>query len=102
MKFLWTFAKVVLVLVLAVPVSIIVLSMALGILGALVGLAFLTLRIAIIGLVVWAGFSLAARLFGWGRNSATAPVVRELPLPVDPYYEAAKRELDVELGDARG
>jgi hypothetical protein len=101
MKVLWTLLKVVIALVVAIPVSIIVLATALGILGALVGIAVLALKVVVFGLVGWAAFRLVARLVRGPssdrhrRNSAIA----ELP-PVDPHYEAAMRELDRELGPA--
>jgi len=43
MRLLWNLFKIVIVLALAIPVSIIVLAAALGILGALVGFAILAL-----------------------------------------------------------
>jgi hypothetical protein len=95
MRLLRTFVKVVLALVLLVPIAIIVLSTALGVLGALVGLAVLTLRFAVLGLIAWGALRVAVALIG-GRKSAEPAPVRELPRP-DPYYEAAKRELDQEL-----
>ncbi len=99
MNMLWKVAKVVLVLAIGIPLAIIVLSTALGLLGALVGLAFMVLRLAIIGLVLYGGFRIAAALFGWRRSPST-PVVKQLP-PVDPYYAAAERELDQEIGGSR-
>jgi ABC-type transport system involved in cytochrome c biogenesis permease subunit len=96
MKVLWTLIKVVLTLALAVPVSIILLATALGILGALVGIAFLVLKVAAIGLVAWGVFRLISHLV---RGSVAAPrrPMGQLP-PIDPHYEAAMRELDRELG----
>ena len=100
MKVLWTVVKVALALALVIPVSIIVLGSALSLFGALLGLAFLVLRVAVVGLVAWGVFRLARALFG-GRSRHGAPIeARQLPA-VDPYYEAAKRELDRELGHAR-
>ena len=98
MRVLWTVAKVVLALALVIPVSIVVLATALGILGALVGLAFLVLKFAVAALVAWGVFRLAVAIFG-GRRTPRPPHIetRQLP-PVDPYYEAAQRELDRELG----
>ncbi len=97
MKVLWTLLKVVITLVVAIPVSIIVLATALGILGALVGIAALALKLVVFGLVGWAAFRLVARLVrGPSRDRAKIPAA-ELP-PVDPHYEAAMRELDRELG----
>ena len=97
MRLLWTFVKVVLALALAVPIAIIVLSTALGVLGALVGLAFLALRLAVVGLVAWGLFRLGVALFGGSKRTEPMPI-RELSRP-DPYYEAAKRELDEHMGD---
>jgi hypothetical protein len=101
MKPLWTIVKVVLALALVIPLGIVVLATALGIFGALMGLAFMALRVALIGLMVYGAF----RFVGWLFRSTTAPrsvpnEIRSLPA-VDPHYEAAMRELDVELGDVR-
>ena len=101
MRLLWTFVKVVLTLCLVVPVAIIALSVSLGILGALVSIAVMVLRLAFFGLIVWGAFRLVAALFGWRRTPSVetgTPVIRNLPRP-DPYLEAAKRELDQELGE---
>jgi hypothetical protein len=97
MRVLWTLVKVAIALVLVIPVAIIVLATALGLFGALLGLAILTLRIAIIGLMLWGGFRLVKWMF---RDRSPAPRPREVqdaPRP-DPHYEAAMRELDRELG----
>jgi hypothetical protein len=100
MRVLWTFLKVVIALALAIPLSIIVLATALGILGALVGLAIMTLKIAIFGLIGYGVFRLIARLFGGSPKSVRQA---EIPAaaPIDRHYEAAMRELDRELGEAR-
>ena len=97
MKLLWTLVKVVLALALVIPVSIIALSIALGIFGALVGVAFLALRIAILGLVLWGGFRLVGFLLRGRSAQPVSQQARELPA-VDPHYAAAMRELDRELG----
>ena len=97
MKVLWTLLKVVIALALAIPVSIIVLATALGILGALVGVAILALKLAVFGLVGWGVFRLITRLVGGPANGTRRHSIAELP-PVDPHYEAAMRELDRELG----
>jgi hypothetical protein len=101
MKLLWTLLKVVVLACIAIPLAIIVLSVSLGILGAVVGLAFFALRIALIGLLVYGAVRLGMALFG--RRSAPKPArPAALPsTPVDPYYEAAKRELDLEIPEAR-
>lgn len=95
MKVLWTLVKVALGLALVVPIAIIVLATALGLLGALLGLAVLTLKLAVVGLIAWGIFRVGVALLG-GRKQPAPPKLKELP-PVDPYYEAAKRELDREL-----
>lgn len=100
MRLLWTLLKVVIALCLVIPISIIVLATVLGVFGALLGLAFLALRVAVVGLIAYGVFRLATALFrGSGTRSQPAEV-KPLPL-VDPYYEAAKRELDRELGEVR-
>lgn len=101
MRFLWTLVKLVVTLAIAIPLAIIVLSISLGILGAVVGLAFVALRIAIICLIVYGLFRLAMTLLG--GKSAPKPVrPASLPsTPADPYYEAARRELDLEIPEAR-
>ena len=99
MKVLWTLLKVVIALLVVVPVSIIALATALGILGALVGLAVLALKIAVFGLIGWAAFRLIGSLVCGRSHSRRKSHVAELPVaPVDPHYEAAMRELDQELG----
>jgi hypothetical protein len=65
------------------------------------GLAFMALRVALICLVAVGAF----RFVTWLFRSPTAPrsapnEIKELPKP-DPYYQAAMRELDRELGDVR-
>jgi hypothetical protein len=100
MRLLWTFIKVVIALAVAIPLSIIVLATALGILGALVGIAFIALKLAFFALIGWGAFRLISRLFGGPSKIERRTVASELP-PVDPHYEAAMRELDQELGGAR-
>lgn len=97
MRLLWTLLKVVLVLALILPVSIIVLATVLGVFGAMLGLAFLALRLAVVGLIAYGAFRLIAALV---RGPKSTPVLKEVqPLPpVDKHYEAALRELDRELG----
>ena len=99
MKVLWTLLKIVIALVVAIPLSIIVLATALGILGALVGLAVLALKIVVFGLVGWAAFRLVARLLRGPSSDRGGSAPAELPA-VDPHYEAAMRELDQEIGPA--
>lgn len=95
MKLLWGLFKIVIVLCLAIPISIIVLATALGILGALVGFAILALKLAVVALVGWGAFRVITHLLGGPAKGEKRAV--QLP-PVDPHYEAAMRELDQELG----
>lgn len=91
MKVLWTLLKVVIALVIFVPVSLIVL-------GTVVGLAALAFRLAVLGLVAYGAFKLVGRLLR-GPKPSHAP--RQIPQlkTEDPYYSAAIRELDRELGE---
>ena len=98
MKVLWTLVKIVVALALAIPLSIIVLATAVGILGALVGVAFVALKLAVFALVGWGAFQLIARLLGGPAKGEQANGMKQLA-PVDPHYEAAMRELDRELGE---
>jgi hypothetical protein len=100
MKALWTILKVVLVLALAIPAGFIILATALGLFGALMGLAFMALRVAVIALIAYGAFKLFTLLFRSPTAPRTQTEIRQLP-PVDRYYESAMRELDRELGDAR-
>jgi hypothetical protein len=99
MKGLWTLVKVVLALVVAIPLSIIVLATALGILGALVGVAVLALKLVVVGFIGWAAFRLIPRLVRGPSSAGRKRANAELPA-ADPHYEAAMRELDRELGPA--
>ena len=95
MRIIWTILKVVIGLALLIPISIIALATALGILGALIGVAILSLKIAVLALIGYGAFRLVAHLFGGPAKNPKR--VESLP-PVDPHYEAAMRELDRELG----
>src|SRR5687768_8461604 len=100
MNMLWTLLKVVMALVLVIPIGIIVLATALGLFGALLGLAILVLRVAVVGLLAYGALKLLGMLFrGPSRRSAAAEIPKLAP--VDPHYEAAMRELDRELGPIR-
>jgi hypothetical protein len=96
MKLLWTLLKVAVALVLVIPVSLLVL----GVVGTVLGLAFMLLRLALIGLLAVGAFKLIARLI-----RGPAPRVETRPIPrlgsTDPYYQAAMRELDLELPESR-
>ena len=96
MRVIWTVLKVVIALALVIPLSIIALATALGILGALIGVAILSLKVAVLALIGYGAFRLVAHLVG-GSPSSAPKRTESLP-PVDPHYEAAMRELDRELG----
>jgi len=97
MRLLWTLLKVVIGLAIVLPVSIIVLATVLGVFGALLGLAILALRLAVVGLIAWGVFRLVAGLMRGSKPRSQRDDVKPLP-SVDPHYEAAMRELDRELG----
>jgi hypothetical protein len=94
--------EIALALALVIPAGFIVLATVLGIFGALMGLAFMALRIALICLIVWGALKFGMWLFrSMTASSPTQPIeVKSLP-PVDRHYEAAMRELDRELGEVR-
>ena len=96
MRVIWTLLKIVIGLALVIPISIIVLATALGILGALIGVAILSLKVAVLAVIGYGMFRLLARLLG-GPAKSKPQTIESLP-PVDPHYEAAMRELDRELG----
>ena len=97
MKVLWTLVKVAVVAALIIPVGIIAMALALGIFGAVLGLAVFALRLALIGLVAYGAFKLVMRLFR-GPAPRPQPVAPAALPPVDPYYQAAMRELDRDIG----
>lgn len=96
MKVLWTLVKVAVALVLVIPVSLLML----GVIGTVLGLAILLLRLAVIALLVYGAFKLVARLI---RGPAPRVEPKETPRLAsrDPYFEAAMRELDLDLPEAR-
>jgi hypothetical protein len=97
MRIFWTLFKVILGLAIAIPLGIMALALTAGLVGTLVALAMMALRLAVIALVGYGVFRVARLMFG-SRPRRTVPRVPELPPPVDPYYEAAMRELDAEMG----
>ena len=95
MKVLWTLLKVAVALVLVIPLSLLML----GLFGTVLGLAFLLARFALIALLAFGAFKLIARAM---RGPAHRVEPKETPrlTPVDPYYQAAMRELDVDLPES--
>ncbi len=96
MRILWTLLKVIIGLAIAIPLAIVALAISLGILGGLLGLAILAIKLAFVGFIGYGLFRVARSLFGRSPAPAAQPP-RQLPLS-DPYYDAAMRELDVEMG----
>jgi hypothetical protein len=96
MRILWTLLKVVVGLAIAIPLGIVVLALTLGVLGAVLGLAILALKLALIGFVGY-GLFRGVKYFFTPSKKAPPVVVHELPSR-DPYYDAAMRELDSEMG----
>src|SRR6185312_8979749 len=98
MRVLWTLFKIIVGLAIAIPLGIVALGLAFGILGTVLALAILALKVACIAFVGYGFFRVARYVFGSSAKQAP-PVVRELSEPrPDAYYEAAMRELDSELG----
>jgi hypothetical protein len=98
MRIIWTLLKIIIGLAIAIPLAMVVFATTLGVLGAMLGLAFLALKLAIFALIVVGAFKLVSRIFGTTRAPAL-PAARSLP-PADPHYAAAMRELDLELGES--
>jgi hypothetical protein len=96
MRILWTLLKVIVGLAIAIPVGFLMLALAAGVLGALLGLAMVAIKIACIGLAGYAVYRLARHMLA-PAPKPRAPAPRELPAS-DPYYDAALRELNSELG----
>jgi len=95
MRILWTLFKIILGLAIAIPVGIIALGLTVGVVGALVGLAVMALKLACVAFVGYGLYRLARHMVAPAPRPA--PSSPKLP-PVDPYYEAAMRDLDAELG----
>ena len=93
MKVLWTLLKVAAALVLVIPVSLLML----GVIGTVLGLAMLLLRLAFFGLLAYGAFKLVARLFRGSTPRVAPKEAQRLATPVDPYYQAAMRELDRDI-----
>ncbi len=95
MKVLWTLAKVAIALVVAIPLSLLML----GVFGAVLGLALMLLRLAGIGLLAYGAFKLAGRLLRGPAPRVEPKKAPQLGSP-DPYYQAAMRELDRDIPTA--
>ena len=100
MRILWSLLKVIVGLAIAIPLGIVALALSIGILGGLLGLAILAIKLVCVGFIGYGLFRVARSLLGLSPAPAAQPV-RQLPL-TDPYYDAAMRELDAEMGVSRG
>ncbi len=96
MRVLWTSFKIMIGLAIAIPLGIVALVLTLGILGGMLALAVLALKLACLGFVGYGLFRVARHFLAPAPKPAQ-PTMRELNVP-DPYYEAAMRELDAEIG----
>jgi len=94
MRILWTLLKVIVTLAVAIPLGLLTLALTVGVVGTLLGLAIVALKLACIAAAAYGLYRVARHVFAPAPKPAR---VRELP-PVDPYYTAAMRELDSELG----
>ena len=86
MRPLWTFVKVIIGLAIAIPICLLVLGVALGLLR-------LALRIAILGAVGYVIYRVARAVLA----PSPAPALSAPQPAPDPYYAAAMRELDREI-----
>lgn len=99
MRILWTLFKVIIGLAVAIPLAFVALGVTVGIVGLLLGLAILALKLACVGFVGYGLYRLVRHLIA--PASPPTRTVSALPAP-DPYYAAAMRELDREMGHAPG
>jgi hypothetical protein len=97
MRIVWTLVKVIIGLAIAIPLAIFVFATSLGVLGVLIGLAFLALKLAVLAVLGIVAFRLLSRLLR-STPEPTRPALAP-PAAVDHHYEAAMRELDAALGE---
>lgn len=94
MRILWTLFKIIVGLALAVAAGAVAMVLLAGVLGTMIGLAALAIRLAVFGLIGYGIYRVARLVFGSSKPAAPPP--RELR-GVDPYYEAAVREVDAHI-----
>lgn len=99
MRILWTLFKVIIGLAIAIPLGIVALGVTIGVVGVVLGLAILALKLACIGFVGYGLYRLVRHFIA--PSSPPRRMVSSLPAP-DPYYAAAMRELDREMGHTPG
>lgn len=98
MRFVWTAVKVVVGVAVAIPLCIIALAITGTALGLLVALATVAVKLAAVVLAGYVAFKLLSRYVRGPKPRHQQPTAQPgLPAP-DPHYEAAMRELNMELG----
>jgi hypothetical protein len=98
MRALWTLLKVMIGLAVAIPVAFLALALTAGLVGTLFAVLVIAVKLAIVGAIGYGLYRLARAMFAPSPKAPSAPI-RELSTPApDPYYDAAVRELDAELG----
>jgi hypothetical protein len=98
MRVLWTLLKIIIGLAVAIPVAFLALALTAGLVGTLFAFVIIAVKLAIVGAIGYGLFRLARAAFGPSHKAPAAPI-RELSASApDPYYDAAVRELDAELG----
>jgi len=97
MRVLWTLLKVIIGLAITIPVALLALALTAGLVGTLFALLVIAFKLAIVGLIGYGVYRLARAIFA---PSHTPRPIREFPPAAapDPYYDAAVRELDAEMG----
>jgi hypothetical protein len=98
MRVLWTLLKVIIGLAIAIPVGLLALALTAGLVGTLFAIVVIAIKLAIVGAIGYGLYRLARAMFAPSHKAPAAPI-RELSAPApDPYYDAAMRELDAEMG----
>ena len=99
MRVLWTLLKVIIGLAITIPVALLALALTAGLVGTLFALLVIAFKLAIVGVIGYGVYRFARAIFAPSHTSRPAPI-REFPPSAapDPYYDAALRELDTELG----
>jgi hypothetical protein len=100
MRLLWTLVKVAVALAILVPLGFFAIGLTMAAVGIVFRLVFVAVRLAVFGALGYVGY----RIFRSLRGSPSRPRVQQIQsLPsVDPYYQAAMRELDAEMGSSGG
>ena len=97
MRIIKALLKLVVGLAIIIPLGVFALAATVGIFGALLSIAVAAFRLACVALVIVGVFKVAQFLFGSKKRTASPVSSRSLPAP-DPYYEAAVREIELEMG----